>query len=276
MNLRCRYSSIIKVAITGSTGFIGQHLIQVFGDVSFSTQSLQEIDRQATIIHLAADISNTRKGLLANLEIDSYLLEIANKKNCNILYASSNNIYPFKPNCRPEEMPLCNTYYGASKIFGEKLIFDLAKVDVICLRIADVFGIGQKHGNLFKAIEKSIRQQTKFQQYGEGNKLRSYIHVLELCEYLKYITLNKFKNFHGKKILNLAYSDPATVADILILISKISNLPINYIPLEKDKSTLDIRTMKPTFLNGYKPKWNSFTEALIDYVWKIMSEKEVP
>lgn len=269
MDLRCKYSPELGVAITGATGFIGAKLLQSFGTGNFEVATVEEIGSGAVIIHLAADVSPTREGLLANIAADTYLLEMVNKKHRGLIYASSNNVYPYALDCRVNERTLCNDYYATSKIFGEQLISEWSNVPVVLVRIADVFGVGQRHGNLFKAIEQAIRTGMPLKQYGLGLKRRTYIHVEELCSMLKHIAVNNLKNSQQPLFLNLGYEDSSTVKDILEKVSKMTGLNIVTNELEVETSYFDIRTMRISNLHGYKPCWRSFSEALSSYVNQI-------
>lgn len=45
------------------------------------------------------------------------------------------------------------------------------------LRIGDVFGMNQKHGNFFKNIENSIRNELPLKLYGEGLKVQKFMFI---------------------------------------------------------------------------------------------------
>lgn len=273
MDLRCKYSPSLGVAVTGSTGFIGSQLLNTFKVADFKAIPVELIEDAAVIIHLAADVSSTRHAMLTNIAIDTFLLEVVNQKHKGLIYASSNNIYPYALDCRINEFPRCNDHYAASKIFGEKIYSEWTKVPTVSVRIADVFGVGQRHGNFFKAIERSIQTEASLQQYGRGLKRRTYIHIQELCESLKFIALHGLEDRQPSRSVNLGYADSASIAEILDMVSELTCLTITNIPLEVEKSQFDVRTMQPSLLNGYTPCWGSFREALSAYVDKIKSKK---
>lgn len=274
MDLRCKYSPKLGVAITGATGFIGSQLVDVFGADDFEAISFESVGTGAVVVHLAADVSPTREAMLANIAADTWLLEIVNQKHKGLVYASSNNIYPYALDCRIDELPSCNDYYSASKILGEKLVLEWAKVPAVSMRIADVFGLGQRHGNFFKAIEQAVRAGMPLKQYGQGLKRRTYIHIRELCEMLKFIALHGLKTYQPGIALNLGYLDSFSVTEIINMVAGLSGSSINQIPLEVDRTGVDVRTMQVSVLPGYKPCWGSFREALAAYVDEIQSENK--
>lgn len=270
MDFRCQYSPSLRVAITGATGFIGKNLIGVFASDDFECCVIEEVPDGATIIHLAADVSPTREALLENAACDTFLVELANQKHRGLVYASGNNVYPFAVECRVSEYPRANDYYALSKILGEKLVSEWARIPSVTVRIADVFGGGQRHGNFFKAIEHSVRTGGPLQQYGKGLKRRTYIHVRELCEMLKFISQHCLECVRpGGEVLNLGYADSASVAEILQIVSELTGVEILARTLDSDRSEFDVRTMFISPLNGYVPCWGGFREALTAYVEQI-------
>lgn len=269
MDVRCKYSPKLGVAITGSTGFVGRNLIDAFDSDDFESMPFDSVRSGALVIHLASDVSATRDALLSNLAVDTWLLEIVNRRHRGLVYASTNNVYPHAVDCCVDERLRCGDYYSASKVFGEKLIAEFSLVPTVSLRIADVFGLGQRHGNLFRAIESSIISGAALKLYGNGLKRRSYIHVVELCEIIKFISTQCLDDFRPGLALNIGYSDSATVSEIMEMVSDLSGLPIENLPLEVDVSGCDIRTLKPSFLPSYAPKWGSFREALAVHVDQI-------
>jgi len=228
INLRCKYSSKLGVAITGSTGYIGTRLINLINTDDFETIAFENIKESSIIIHLASNISSTREAMLENIATDTYVLEIANLKHKGLIYASTNNVYPFSIDCRTHDSTRINNYYSASKIIGERLFTDLSQLPCIVIRIPDVFGVRQRHGNFFRAIEYSILNETPLIQYGSGYKRRTYIHIDELCEIIKFLLKNFIKKEKNTSILNVGYNDSASISEILNTVSMLTGLKIEF------------------------------------------------
>lgn len=270
MNLRCKYSSKLKIAVTGSTGFIGRQLLKTFNTEDFVDVFSDAIPPGALLIHLAAEVSPSRDAMLRNLESDSWLIEQVNRNHRGLIYASTNNVYPYSLACRTSEHRRCNDYYAASKIFAEMLISDTIRVPSTILRIADVFGIGQRHGNFFRAVENSLSNSTPLKLYGKGLKCRNFIHVNELCRILHFICTDTTHRESYGTTLNVGYGDSANIFEIVEIVSKISGLPIECVNNDADTSHLDIRTMDTVPLPGYQPLWPNFREALVAYVNEVL------
>lgn len=272
MNLRCKYSAGYRIAVTGSTGYVGSKLLKSFEASDFVETDFTQLPAGSLIVHLAANMNNTSSALSENTLIDTLVLEQVNEKHRGLIYASTNNVYSYGLNCRTDDKLRCNDYYSASKVFGEKLFEDLVKAPFVSVRIADVFGVGQKHGNFFKAIEQGIRQKTNIAQYGAGHKRRTYIHITELVQLIKWITTDGFDLAAATRVLNTGYLDSASIAEIVALAAELTGLEVINKHIENDLSTFDVRTMQPTILPGYIPQWNSFESAFTGYVEEINLE----
>lgn len=269
MNLRCKYSARHGIAVTGSTGYVGSKLLESFETPDFVDADFGSLPTGSLIVHLASNMNNTASALTENVLIDSFVLEEVNNKHRGLVYASTNNVYTYALNCRTTDNLRCNDYYSASKVMGEKLFEDMMQAPYVSVRIADVFGIGQKHGNFFKALEQSVRQKTSIMQYGAGHKRRTFIHITDLVQLLKWIATDGFDLATTIRVINTGYTDSASVAEIVTLAADMTQLEVTCKNIENDRSAFDIRTMTPTFLPGYSPHWDSFKNAFTGYVEEI-------
>lgn len=271
LDLRCKYSSEYRIAVTGATGYVGRKLLDLFDDTQFIAVEFDSIPLGALVVHLAANVANTRDALIDNVSIDTHVFSAVNEMHRGLIYASSNNVYPSALDCRVTEKLRYNDYYSASKIFAEGFLFDRSTVPFVSLRISDVFGPGQKHGNFFKAIERSVRGQSDLAIYGLGLKRRTHIHVHELAKFIKWIAIDGFSSLPVQTVLNVGYPDSASVAEVIDLATTLTGLQVVDKPVENDQSAFDVRTMQTSFLPGYQPQWGSFREAFADYINEIKS-----
>ena len=272
MNLRCRYSQSARVAVTGATGYVGSCLLDLWGG-DFSEIAFSDIPSGALLLHFAASVSSSPSSLIDNANIDLSVLELANERCRGLIYLSTNNVYPNAFDCRVSDALKGGDYYSVSKILGERLFCDMAKVPVVILRVADVFGAGQRHGNFFKAVEAAVLQGSSLRLYGQGLKRRTYIHARELVRFIRWIAQVSFADMAQRKILNVGYPDALSVKDILDRVSVRASLPVEVKVLEQDNSALDIRTMEVAFPSGYRPLWPNFAEALDAYVDELIEQK---
>ena len=274
MDLRCKYSASLKIAVTGATGYIGARLISLSGANDFAPCQADQVAPGCALIHLGAAVAATRDALLQNLAADTWRLEQARDgRFSQIIYASTNNVYPLALDCRPGDSTRCNDYYSASKVFGERLFAEFSAAPTVSVRIADVFGAGQKHGNFFKAVEQALGASTALKKYGLGLKRRSYIHVDDLCGMLLHLAREQYGAVGLQTVFNACYGDSATVAEIVDQVAGAAGLPIEQVVLAQDNSAQDVRTMKSVLPQRYALRWPTFRDALGAYVQQIIASR---
>lgn len=273
LDLRCKYSAVHRVAITGATGYAGSHLLSLYGEESFAPADFDDLPPGSLVVHLAANVSNSREALMENIAIDTHVFEQVNAQHRGLIYASTNNVYSFGLDCRVGDKLRYNDYYSAAKIFAEGLLEDRLAVPFVALRISDVFGVGQRHGNFFKAIEGAVRKRADLARYGAGLKRRTHIHVQELAGFIHWLT-GTFDSVPTRTMLNIGYADSASVCEIVEYAAELTGLHIVEKLVENDRSSFDVRTMQTSFMAGYQPRWNSFREAFSSYIEAINSAVE--
>lgn len=273
-DLRCFYSKDERIAVTGGSGYIGRSILARAESAKFEPCSFEALPDNTTVIHLAASVANDRASAAENFANDLWVIEAVRARHTGLVYASGNNVYPFALDCRLEEKTRCNDYYSAAKVVGEQLIRDTLHKPFSIVRIADVFGVGQRHGNLFRAIEKSLVEGAALRKYGAGLKRRSYIYAPELTAMLWHVATSMRDNRSFPDCFNACYADSASVAEIIDEIAKVSGLPVEHIDQGgADMSWRDIRTMTAGPFPEYSFVWPSFRAALADYV-NVLANKQ--
>lgn len=272
MRLRLAYDPVANVCLSGSTGYVGSSL-SAAGFYSFAAvATLDELAPGCVLLHLAAATSGSdRQTLLDNLALDSFVADWADKTSSSVVYASSNNVYGKALDCRTEDTPYLQDYYSASKVFGESLLRERMRDRCCILRIGDVFGVGQRHGALFRAIERAIVQKDPLVQIGEGLKLRSYIYIRELVLQIAH-SAELLREKRGSGTFNVGHAEPLTVRALLARLSELTGLSIDASRAQADQSNLDVRTMRINSLPGYASSFTMDT-ALQDYLSQLEGRK---
>lgn len=265
------YCSKSKLIITGFSGYIGSQLTQFLKrevvDEKFIVGAIEDFISEARcVIHLGASVESTLESLKNNLTTDIELLEIINNTKIPLLYASSNNVYPFKSYCDGDDYSI-NDCYSASKVFGEQIIEKFIEVPYIFLRIGDVFGLNQKHGNFFKNIENSIKYNQSLNLYGEGLKVRSYVYIEELCRMILFCA-NNVEQYSGKRF-NLCNKQNTNLKSIIEYISVKTALDIQKFEFDLQKELDDYRTMKFNLPSEYVFEYGTFWMAIDKYIENI-------
>lgn len=191
----------MRALITGSSGFIGSHLIRVIKsatpydlainrdirDTELLKKAMKDCD---IVIHLAAHTSvvdswkDPTEYYDNNVKGTSAVVETAIKLGVQrIIFASSSAVYASSENP-----------YAASKAMCEHL-FHVRKQEIpsIMLRFFNVYGKGQNpnYGTVVPAFIKGIKKG-KITIYGDGKQTRDFIHVDDVCRLIKTITETKF------------------------------------------------------------------------------------
>jgi nucleoside-diphosphate-sugar epimerase len=279
MDLRTFYSPKLKLAITGGTGFIGSALIRTLlgtseSDNKFSPISLADVPSNTRLVHCAATISNGRDCLINNASIDSFVFDACVAKNLSVVYCSTNNVYPLALNCTTSVRANGSDYYSLSKISGEYLFRSRSNLNSVIIRIGDVFGFGQRHGNLFKAIASSLSTNQPLRLFGKGLKVRSFIHIEELVSLICFVSEELISGRKIETVINGSVHDAASVRDIVEYIGKKTNLEIISIPQADDTSDQDVRSMVTFSHSNYQPKFISFWDSLDHYINSCLTTRE--
>lgn len=256
-----------KVVISGSRGYIGSRLAAELSDIWAGNLEDMPIVGNEIFVHLAAAVSeDTLSAFLDNLALDSAVFDYCREHHFKLVYASTNNVYPFGENCDEKTDYQNNDYYSLSKITGEQLLFLQKKnLDFVIFRIGDVYGFKQKHGNFFKTLQSAIKENTALQLFGKGDKKRSYIYVEELIRIFGYFINNP--QLIKADVYNVCFDEGFRVCDIIKKLSEITGLEIR----KKDyEENTDVRTMTNQKLKeaGYHFLFN-MNSGLEDYVRKI-------
>ena len=166
------------------------------------------------------DFDNT---ILATKNVLTAMLETGIN---NIIYPSGSGVYgDITDIAIPEDFgPLVPiSHYGASKLSAEALISSFVHMhdfNALIFRFANVIGPGQTHGVAYDFIRKIIKNKKTLNVLGNGNQLKSYIHVDDIISGIFIALQNSSEKIN---FYNLSTDDSISVKDIAaIVISKMS------------------------------------------------------
>lgn len=230
--------------VTGAEGFIGKYVCKALEDSKIEfcrgtrdnmnmadaegmTRFLKQ-NRVSHIIHLAAFADNTDGKKLFDSNIAGWyrLLSAAKKSGVKyITFGGTNNVYGEGWQKRiPEDAPCSPAYdneYALTKYIGELMIEDMladSEIKYSVMRISDVYGPHQKHGNLIKAIVRAVKENDVIKLYGEGRRTRDYIYVTDVADGMVFATVNELEG-----VYNLSTGVGTSVKELVELAIKISN-----------------------------------------------------
>ena len=228
----------MSLLITGGTGYIGSKLVQQLKRKNKFIYSvgIKELNllnygnilnflkknNIKKVIHLGWCMENSNNAIYSNIEALINLIKSCEEiKIENFIFISTNNVYGIKNNGNlfVEEEILNvdkNNKYGISKYIGEKLVSYTLQEKSCIVRIADVYGPNQNHGNLIKGIISNIENKENLKLYGEGKRQRDYIYIDDVIRGLEFIYENNLKG-----IYNLGTGVGTSVKEIIDIVLKI-------------------------------------------------------
>lgn len=161
------------ILVTGSKGFIGQHVMKIFpgaGEVDLRVGSdifdLKDLSQYEGVIHLAAissipySLENPWETYYQNVVGVQHLLNLKPKK---LVFASSGSaVDPISP-------------YAMSKLVAEELIKQ-SGIDYCILRLGNVYGEGDNKSAIMHFLQDKIITVN-----GTGVQQRSFVHVKDVA-----------------------------------------------------------------------------------------------
>lgn len=173
------------------------------------------VNERVRVWHLAAnsDISLGSKTAEPDYQntLQTTVLLAENLKNfrCDgLIFASSSAVYGI-PNgdvgYREDQNCIPESFYGTCKLASEHILRITCKRLLIPLwifRFANIVGSPATHGVIFDLIRKLVEDSSKLQVLGNGEQLKTYMHVKELI-----LLMHEFLKFSDGGVWNLGPGD---------------------------------------------------------------------
>lgn len=256
------------VGITGSSGFIGGHLVRACAAAGISTVLFQgditkpddvglffEKHQPDRIIHLAGVHSGTRKAFngVNAIGTKNILRAAVSHRHPYILFASSAAVYGnvTKPAGAKESDPVRpNTPYGESKAAAEAHIratVSDSTVRAAILRLGSVYGPGQTKG-IIPVLTDSIRR-SHVAEYDETHPvIRQFIHVSDVCRIILALLAQSFEG-----IVNVASDDVYDIAKLADILARSYTFRRVNRPVQTDYTDMRMNITKLRTRLGFQP-----------------------
>lgn len=228
----------MKILITGSSGFVGKHLVKrlkkkydIIGyDLKISRDIFNEkllnkyLNKVDVVIHLAAFVSGIEswekpEKYLLNNGIGTFRVIKAAIKNKvkKIIIFSSAAVYgnPLTP-------------YGASKVFAETIAKSYKnQIEIIIVRPFNIYGVGQNpaYGYVIHNFAKAIKSNKQIEIYGTGNQTRDFIYIDDVVRTVEKLIKIKPPN----SVIDLGTGISIKIISLAKLIGKILNIKYDII-----------------------------------------------
>ena len=250
---------MIKIFISGGTGFIGKHVLEklqnenkfhvviltrhkrdnqkslsyVQGDISNTLLISEYIGQSNYVIHMAGCKNDPKSFFQTNVKGTENIINACRKNNDlkKLIYLSSvgvigktnNTVIDEKTECHP------NNEYEKSKYQAELIVREYAKerpCNVIILRPANVFGENDPELHLLNLIRKIKSRQFYFVGRGESLYYLNYLYVREISELVPLFLRSNARS--GVYIINT----PTSLLEFITTIKEIleDRTPVKHLP----------------------------------------------
>jgi len=258
----------MKIVISGSSGFLGHHLVNAFNentDIELvlldiqkghdltKMETLPELTRFDVFIHLAGlsfvpdSFRNPKQFYNININSTLNALELCREHNAKMIFISS---YVYG---EPDYLPIDEAHpleafnpYGQSKIIGEKLCEGYNRdfnVPCVVMRPFNIYGVGQNKKSLLPSIISQIKSGDKIIQLKDPNPRRDFVYVDDVVNAIKLcaLTINDFGS--DIRYYNIASGQSISVYELTELITSLldasENLVFEFASEEKRKNEVN-------------------------------------
>ena len=243
-----------NILLLGGTGFLGKPLLQKLetknsvkimlhnsnlqtsakkfkGDILIQKSFSKEIRNNETVINLLGQMSADENGFINSNIIGglNLLNSCIKKKIKRIILISSINVYgenlerPSKETDR-----LCpKTTYAGVKMITEQMYKAFAEnhgINITILRVAGIFGPGNKRGFLTK-INQSIKNKNITPVcYNNGEQQRDILYIDDVVDCILNVVNSQHDGFH---VFNISSGKRHSINELISMIEKISKTKIS-------------------------------------------------
>ncbi len=236
---------------------------------NYSEHSLNEaLHSVDVVIHLAAQTMQRNTHPLkvssfynANVNLtENLLLAATTNKVAKVIQMSSNSVYS-SANSLPyqeDDHPIPSTIYGVSKLYAEKLgeyIGSKTGLNVISLRLARLFGFGERESVVFTKFMKLAIAKQPLQIWGKGETKVEYLYVRDAVSAILTAIENNIANGNYNVGVNKNYS----VIEIAEAINNFAGNKGNVqFHSEKEENVSQILMESSKFMNetAWKAHWS--------------------
>lgn len=261
------------ILITGSTGFIGTHLLEslvnlygkenvlafsskpvsqceyilhdqyTFDNNIFLQKGYENID---TVIHAGAFIpkssqdANNVSECNSNITSTAKLLEAELPNLKKFIFISTVDVYSYGNPITEETNVSPASLYGQSKLYCEAMVSAWAVQNDIThqiLRIGHVFGEGEEvYKKLIPVTLKNLKAGNSPSLFGEGKEVRSFIYISDVVDAI--LSSVKLEEYIG--VVNIVSEEKVSIKELMDKMIQISNVSVEVKKVQSAGNSRDL------------------------------------
>jgi UDP-glucose 4-epimerase len=234
----------MKILLTGSTGFVGRHLVSLIENNGYELHHLLRAEKGFQhehiwdfseplpgdlpecdiVLHLAASVNFATKieinEYIINTSATAELVKYSLKTGALFIFASSVAVHGNTGHFSVNSPVAPGNHYALSKFLAEQVIHTFLDNAVI-LRICGIYGLdGPSHLGLNTAISNAVHHKSLPFLSGTGQGRRNYICIDDVVHWILYLIKRWDKeagagDTRGVKTLYLASSESMSIEEYL-------------------------------------------------------------
>lgn len=231
----------MNVDLFGGTGFIGSNYKSMYESVTHVHNRNDNIPIYENVLYMISTTNNYNVFSDIHKDVDTNLTKLLcvleNCKNKNITFNFISSWFVYGDVELPAKEDVCckpKGFYSITKRCAEELIISFCetfKINYRILRLCNVYGNDKDVSNKKNALQfliNEIKQNNEIKLYYDGEFIRDYMHVDDVCRAINLCVMSAPKN----QIINIGSGIPTKFRDIIDYVIEQTNFNNNIVDID--------------------------------------------